>query len=279
VLKPHMIQSFYNSLQKGTNNQVPLSPKTIKNINGVFHRAMDQAVVLGYIKSNPCTGVKLPRVQDPEMHPLTESEINEFFKVCAGNDYELLFKVGIFTGMRQSEIIGLTWDRVDFEAGTIYVDRQLIYVKKGNAEYKYASPKNDKPRKLTVALSVMRLLQEQKRRQAQIRLSAGSKWNDGGFPGLVFTNAFGGHVIHNTLSHNYKRLVTRIGVPSSRFHDMRHTYAVNSLRAGDDVKTVQENLGHATAAFTLDRYAHYTEDMRRDSAARMEAFIQGFSKL
>jgi integrase len=279
MLKPHMIQSFYNRLQKGTVNQAPLSPKTIKNNNGVFHRAMDQAVVLGYIKSNPCTGVKLPRVETPEMHPLTESEMNAFFEICAGNDYELLFKVGIFTGMRQSEIVGLTWDRVNFEAGTIYVDRQLIYVKRGKAEYKYAPPKNDKPRKLTVAQSAIRLLQEQKRRQAQMRLAIGPLWDDSNFPGLVFTNAFGGHLVHNTLSHNFKRLVTKIGIASARFHDMRHTYAVNSLRAGDDVKTVQENLGDATAAFTLDRYAHYTEDMRRDSAARMEAFIQSFLRM
>ena len=55
---------------------------------------------------------------------------------------------------------------------------------------------------------------------------------------------------------------------------MRHTYAVNAIRAGDDIKTVQSNLGHATAAFTLDRYAHFTESMRQDSAARMEGFIK-----
>ena len=57
------------------------------------------------------------------------------------------------------------------------------------------------------------------------------------------------------------------------YNRLRHTYAVNSLRAGDDAKTVQENLGHVSAAFTLDVYVHYTDDMRRDSANRMEAFI------
>lgn len=103
-------------------------------------------------------------------------------------------------------------------------------------------------------------------------------WNDGGFPGLVFTTPVGGHYAHNTLSHSFKRAVEKIGV-SCRFHDMRHTYAVNSLRAGDDVKTVQANLGHATAAFTLQKYAHYTEDMRVDSAARMEAFMDGLKNL
>lgn len=63
-------------------------------------------------------------------------------------------------------------------------------------------------------------------------------------------------------------------MPDARFHDLRHSYAVASLQAGDDVKTVQENLGHHTAAFTLDVYGHVTDQMRRKSAARMEYYIQ-----
>ena len=67
--------------------------------------------------------------------------------------------------------------------------------------------------------------------------------------------------------------------PIFRFHDLSHTFAVNSLRAGDDIKTVQGNLGHATAAFTLDNYGHVTESMKRESAERMETFIKGVMNL
>jgi len=58
-----------------------------------------------------------------------------------------------------------------------------------------------------------------------------------------------------------------------RFHDLRHTYAVDSLKSGDDIKTVQENLGHHTAAFTLSTYAHATAGMKKDSAERMDKFM------
>jgi len=71
-----------------------------------------------------------------------------------------------------------------------------------------------------------------------------------------------------------QKLLKDSGIENLRFHDLRHTYAVNSLRSGDDVKTVQENLGHHTAAFTLDRYGHVTDTMKRASANRMEQFIQ-----
>lgn len=68
--------------------------------------------------------------------------------------------------------------------------------------------------------------------------------------------------------------MVQIASPTTRFHDLRHTYAVMAIKSGDDIKTVQENLGHATAAFTLDVYGHVTAQMRRDSASRMEGVIQ-----
>ena len=78
----------------------------------------------------------------------------------------------------------------------------------------------------------------------------------------------------NTLYEHYKKNAARIGAPDSRVHDLRHTFAVISLQNKDDVKTVQENLGHATASFTLDVYGHVSERMRQESADRMQEYIQ-----
>lgn len=72
-------------------------------------------------------------------------------------------------------------------------------------------------------------------------------------------------------------VVASIGRPDARFHDLRHSYAVADIRSGDDFKTVQSNLGHATAAFTLDVYGHVTSKMKQESAVRMEKFIESVS--
>ena len=93
---------------------------------------------------------------------------------------------------------------------------------------------------------------------------------------LVFTTETGRYINNKTLYMNFKRIMKKIGLENVRFHDLRHTYAVNSLRAGDDIKTVQENLGHATAGFTLSTYAHATPGMKRESAKRMEGLIAQF---
>lgn len=81
-------------------------------------------------------------------------------------------------------------------------------------------------------------------------------------------------MVAGTVYKNFKAIVTEMGLPDMRFHDLRHTFAVMSIRAGDDIKTVQENMGHHTAVFTLDVYGHATEQMKKDSADRMEQYIQ-----
>ena len=68
-----------------------------------------------------------------------------------------------------------------------------------------------------------------------------------------------------------------IGRPDARLHDLRHSCAVAAIRSGDDIKTVQSNLGHATATFTLDIYGHVTDKMKQESASGMEMFIKSVS--
>lgn len=115
-------------------------------------------------------------------------------------------------------------------------------------------------------------------------LAAGDLWQgwqstSGRKTVLVFTTATGTNLSPQTVYYHYKKLAAQIGAPDSRVHDLRHTFAVLSLQNGDDVKTVQGNLGHATAAFTLDVYGHVSERMKEASAARMEGYIKGLAKL
>ena len=136
------------------------------------------------------------------------------------------------------------------------------------------SLKNNKTRTISPAPFVMDTLREQRRIQNGWRLLAGSAWVNNDF---VFTNELGEHLKKQTLYTQFKKVVASLGLPKTRFHDLRHTYAVSAIQSGDDIKTVQENLGHHTAAFTLDVYGHVTEKMKQDRADRMEKFIKGIS--
>ena len=100
---------------------------------------------------------------------------------------------------------------------------------------------------------------------------AGDSWLD---QKLVFTNATGGILSYRTVYDCFKRIVRQMGLPQMRFHDLRHSYAVISIKSGDDIKTIQSNLGHSSAAFTLDVYGHCTEEMKKASANRMESYMK-----
>ncbi|MCI6377077.1 MAG: site-specific integrase [Clostridiales bacterium] len=269
ALTPHMIQGLYNRLYQGKDDTPKLSPKTIKNVHGVLHKALSQAVQVGYLRQNPCDHCNPPRVEKPEIKPLDDSAIAAFLEAIQGHPLEKLYIVDLFTGMRESEILGLTWDCIDFENSTIRIYRQLQIV---DRIYQFGTLKNDKPRAIVPAPTVMKVLREQRREQLEMQMYAGAEWSNE--EGFVFTNEHGKHLARQTVYKNFKSIVASIGMPSARFHDLRHSYAVASLQAGDDIKTVQENLGHHTPAFTLDVYGHVTDTMRRRSAARMESFIQ-----
>lgn len=265
-LAPHMVQRVYNMLirEKG------LSPKSVKNIHGVLHRAVEQAKKLGYLKENPLEAVIVPRVEKKQIKAMEDNDMVSFLQAIKGTRYELVLFVTAFTGLRQGEVLGLTWDCVNFENNTLLINKQHNRVK-GDTEFRFSSLKNDKIRVLTVATDVMDALRKQQRLQKQWALEAGSLWDNSS--NLVFTNELGRYINNKTLYMNFKKVMASVGLTSLRFHDLRHTYAVNSLKAGDDIKTVQENLGHATASFTLSTYAHATPGMKRESANRMEQFI------
>lgn len=278
ALNAHTVQKFYNQLGEEHDGEPALSPKTVKNIHGVLHKALNQAVMLGYMRSNPADACTLPRIIQKEIKPLDEDATALFLDAIQGHQYETVFLVTLFTGMRQGEVLGLTWDCVDLDRGTITINKQLQKATGGGSVYNLVPTKNSKGRTITPAPYVMELLREQRRKQAEWRLKAGPCWENGSLTNLVFTNELGGHLMPHTVYHNYKKIVASIGLPSARFHDLRHSYAVAAIRSGDDIKTVQGTLGHATASFTLDKYGHVTDQMKRASADRMQKYIDKIKK-
>ena len=277
ALDTNLVQNFYNRLREPTKNRDAVSPKTVKNVHGILHKALQQAVANGYIRFNPTNACVLPRIEKKELQPLDEAETKLFLDAVKGHPLELLYTVTLFTGMREGEALGLTWDRVDFMRGTILISRQLQKEKKAGGQFRLVSLKNDKPRRIMPAPWVMQLLRDRKLQQYEHKEKAGAAWSNP--MNLVFTNELGGHLIPQTVVRHFKEIVSSIGRPDARFHDLRHSYAVASLRSGDDIKTVQGNLGHATAAFTLDVYGHVTNQMQEASAVRMEAYIKGILNL
>ncbi len=269
-LNAHEIQNFYNEKIKSG-----LSPKTIKNLHGVFHKALKQAVLIGYLRSNPSDACVLPRVDKTEIKVMSEEQMADFLSEIKGHKFEVLYFCAQFSGMRKGELLGLTWDCVDLENGVIFVNKQLQKENGAVGDYKFLSLKNNKSRRIVIADTLVERLRKHKLNQKVQALKCGSLWCNK--DNLVFTNEVGDHLNHYTVWKHFKKIVKKLGLDYIRFHDLRHSYAVSSLQCGDDINTLKENMGHHTAAFTLDVYGGVTENMKKKSAKRMDNFIKSIS--
>lgn len=160
---------------------------------------------------------------------------------------------------------------MDLKQGIIVIDRPMLRPGAKGDGFVFGPLKHDKLRVILPALIVMETLRAHWIEQIEEKLRAGSLW-DGG-PGYVFRDRLGGHASYWTLITRLKSILQGPGIELRHFNDLRHTCAVTAIRSGDDVKTIQVNLGHHTAAFTPDMYGHVTAELQQDSSARMQAFI------
>ena len=183
----------------------------------------------------------------------------------------MIYQFALNTGMRLSEILGLQWDRVDLTTGEIVIDRQLAILRKAGERRRITPTKTRNRRTIIAPPSVLSLLKEQKAAQLRWKIAAGAVWNNA--DNLVFTDETGNSLPHASIEHEFRKITDRVKLNSHRFHDLRHTFAVEMLRAGTDIETVSKWLGHFDPGFTLRVYADMTPDMRRAAADKLEAII------
>ncbi len=258
------VQLFINSLIIGYQLPKPLNPKTIRNIHGVLHKALNVAVTLNYIEFNAAKDVVLPQIERKPPNPLTDVQLEKFFERIKNHEKADIFTFDLLTGLRESELIGLTLDCFNREERTLNVYRQLVYNKRTNI-YEFTSLKNSKSRVLSLTDQAYEILC--KYYTDTIMYSKDI---------FIFKNRNGEHLTPAALYNSLKKVMKSIGYPKVTFHDLRHTHAVLSLKAGMDIKTLQYNLGHYSAAFTLDVYGHCLNEMQIHGAEQLGNYMKKF---
>ena len=273
-LKNHDIQLFINDLiapkERGGKG---LSAKTVKDVFGILHVALEKAKELELIIKNPADRCSLPRVEKPDLIPLEKEALVVFLKAINGHVHENYYKLLIFTGIREAEGLGLTWDAVDFNKKQLRINKQLQR-DRDTGEYHLSSPKNHKGRILPISDEVAELLKAQKKAEELKRYASPREWTE---HNLVFSNPTGGYLSRQTVYSCFKRIIKKIGVSDLTVHSLRHEYTQLAQENGDDIKTVQEMLGHSSPEFTMRVYAQSSQGMKRNSAERMGQKIRELS--
>ena len=264
VLSPLDIQSTYQRMiERG------LSARTVRYVHAVLRCALNQAVSWHLLIGVPTHGVLLPRQKNQEMRVLSTEQARLFLGIAVRTEYGPIFAMALTTGMRPSEYLAICWRDIDREHGTVSVVRSLH---RHEGHWLFEDTKRMRSRRVIklqnwVLGLLVKLREETRDSTTKIEYSHA-------VPDLIFTTKHGEPINESYLvKKHFKPILRDAGLPDIRLYDLRHTAATLALTLGIPPKVVSEQLGHASAAFTLDTYSHVLPHMQEEAAAKIEAAL------
>ncbi len=257
-ISTHMIEEFLAKKQKDSK----LSPTTVGYLLTIMKMILKRAIVWDFLSKNPAEYIQKPKRQRKEMDFLNIEELQIFLETVEKTDpgYYPLFLAASLTGMRRGEITALKWSDVNWTTNQIHVRRSVV---SGNLE----EPKSKAAiRAIIVPPLLISVLKK-------YHLSCPIGELD-----LVFPNREG-NIMHaeNMVKRHFLPALRRSGLRRIRFHDLRHTYASLLIAQGENLKFIQQQLGHSSSQTTLDRYGHLMPQVQQGFGERLEEAVFGNS--
>lgn len=280
-LSPIIIQQFYNEKLKNgkLNGSGGLSPKTLKNLHNMLHKALEQAVLLDMISKNPANSVIIPKGQKKEMRYFTIEEQQKLQSVLNNERLGTAILLDLYTGMRQGELLGLKWENVHIDLSG------NSYIKVVQTVNRIKNPDISDSRKTILSINdpktphsnrIIPLLPEIAEKLEQHRITQKKFLTENSITdiGFVFISSTGSLIDPRDFQRYFKQLLKKHGIRQINVHGLRHTFATRALESGMSVKTLSKILGHSNVGFTLDTYTHVTEDLKADAIAEMQCFLK-----
>ena len=265
-LQPEHLDRFYADLTADG-----LAPASVLQIHRIVSRALKVAMRRGKVGRNVATLVEPPSVHRAEVRPLTADQARAILNAAKGERNAARWSVALALGLRQGEALGLAWDAVDFDTGTLTV-RQALQRQLGGGLVIVPPKSRAGRRNIPIPAQLVDALREHRAAQQAERVTAGSLWVDNG---MVFTGPCGKPLDPRADHREWQRLLRKAKVPPARLHDARHTAATLMLTQGVPARVVMELLGHSQITLTLGTYTHVVPELAREAANRMGATLWG----
>ena len=260
------IQMMYNNMKESGRirrsesiTDLTLSNHTVRGVHMLLRQCLGQAVKERRLPYNPVDGCKPPPKVKSDIKVMPQEKIGVYLKTADQYGVLPMLFLELSSGLRRGELLALLWSDLDMDNLTISVTKQ-VSARKG--ELVVSLPKTQNSTR-TVAIS---------RQAAQLLANEHEKHPDNPY---MFPSPTTGNMYYpDSVGRLHKKILMKAGMEKIRFHDLRHTFATLALQNGVDVKTLSSILGHYSAGFTLDTYAHVTQKMQRDAAKKVGKFMK-----
>ena len=265
-LEARHIQRFY--IEKLT----AVKANTVIKYHANIYSALKYAVKTDRIPLNPADKVDRPKKNDFSPSFYDADEMERLFTAVKGHRLELPVMLGAFYGLRREEVVGLKWDAIDFELGTLTIKHTVTTVRIGGKavtiEQDSAKTKSSL-RTLPLVAGFKEILQSLKQSQAVNKKICGNAYNYE-YDGYVLVNEIGERMKPAYITGEFPKLLERQGLRRIRYHDLRHSCASLLLANGVPMKQIQEWMGHSDFSTTANIYAHLDYSSKISSAQAME---------
>ena len=268
-LRPHHLEALYEEKMHPANGQRSLAPKTVLEIHLIIRGALNDAVRRGIFSRNVALLAHAPKLRSipkVEQQAWTAQQLGAFLRQAAGHRLFPAFWLLANTGLRRSELLGLRWDDIDFDAATLSINRGLVSV--GYELHESRGKTSNSRRAIDLDTTTIEVLTAWKAWQRTEQKVVGIEP-----AGWVFSDVEGNPIHPHSVSQSFERIVARASVPKIRLHDIRHTHGTLLIKAGVPVKVVSERLGHSNPAFTIDTYQHILPGMQAEAARSFESLV------
>lgn len=262
---PRVIQRYVREKEESGQSRKSIR-KHLVILNGVFK----EGIALGELTFNPCANITV-KGRDEERFEGTAYEIptaKNLLSVVQGDPVEPAVYLGLFLGLRRSEVVGLRWKDVDMDSGVVHIRNTVVKFKTVSELEKTKSKASKRdlfmPNALKSYLQTVWQRQEAERNLCNRPFSGDEhicQWPDG----TVFDPDY--------VSRRFAKLLEKNHLPKIRFHDLRHTAGSMLVNSGHTIKQVQEFLGHEKASTTLDIYSHVSLEGKKNTAAVLDELL------
>lgn len=246
-----------------------LSPKTIKTHKLIIQLALKEAVKSELILRNPCEFVTLPKMVKHEAGFYTAEQVHELFHAIRQEPLYPLIYFTVIYGLRRSEVLGLKWDSINWEANTVTIKHTVCFY--GEIVEKDTTKTASSFRSYPLTVEVKTILKSLKKSEADNRKLFGKAYCDNDY---IFKWDNGAPFTPDFVTKKFPKLLKKYGLPHIRFHDLRHSCASLLLANGFSLKDIQEWLGHSDFSITANIYAHLDTARKNNIAKTMSDTFQ-----